>query len=106
MLKEELDKRADLQSQLFRRGFIVSSKSLDDKQGAFPFYNNFKNAELDGMHIYVHNTLNIHTAKCENVSMFLCGHCYNPFTMEHEEEKQLQRIGNSFGKADFWEKIS
>lgn len=106
MLKEELDKRADLQSQLFRRGFVVSSKSLDDKQGAFPFYNNFKSAELDGMHIYVHNTLNIHTAKCENVSMFLCGHCYNPFTMEHEEEKQLQRIGESFGKADFWEKVS
>lgn len=106
MLKEQLDKRVDLQSMLFRRGFIVSSKSLDNRQGAFPFYNNFKSAEIDGAYIYVNLLMDIHAVKCENVSMFLCGHCYNPFTMEHVEEKQLERIGASYGKADFWEKVS
>lgn len=106
MLKEKLDNRPDLQPELFRRGFIVSSKSLMDKQGYFPFYNNWKSAELESLHIYVHKTLNIHVAVCKNISLFLCGHCYNPFTMEYEEEKQLIRIGDSFGKSDFWDKVN
>ena len=106
MLKTQLDKRPDLQEQLFRRGFIMSSKSLDDKLNAFPFYGNWKAAELSGFHIYVHKTLNIHVAECESVNLFLGGHCYNPFTMEHEEEKQLHRIGESFGKPDFWNKVN
>lgn len=63
MLKELLDNRVDLQSHLFRRGFIVSSKSLSGRQGDFPFYNNFKSEALGNVHIYVHNTLDIHTAK-------------------------------------------
>lgn len=106
MLKELLDNRVDLQSHLFRRGFIVSSKSLSDRQGDFPFYSNFKSEALGNVHIYVHNTLDIHTAKVGGVNLFLCGHCYNPFTMDYEEEKQLVRIGESYGKEDFWEKVN
>ena len=106
MVKTQLDKRPDLQDQLFRRGFIMSSKSLDDQLNVFPFYGNWKVAELSGFHIYVHKTLNIHVAECESVNLFLGGHCYNPFTMEHEEEKQLHRIGESYGKPDFWNKVN
>lgn len=106
MLKDKLDVRPDLQDHLFRRGFIMSSKSLDDKLNEFPFYGNWKSAELSGFHIYVHRTLEIHILECENVSLFLGGHCYNPFTMEHDERIQLKRIGESYGKGDFWNKIN
>lgn len=106
MLKEKLDRRPDLQDGLFRRGFVMSSKSLDDRLDEFPFYGNWKSAELAGFYIYVHKTLNIHVVECEGVSLFLGGHCYNPFTMEHEEQKQLKRIGESYGKEDFWSKVN
>lgn len=106
MLKEKLDKRPDLQGSLFRRGFLMSSKSLEGRLNEFPFYGNWKSAELGDLYIYVHNSLNIYVAESKNIKLFLGGHCYNPFTMEHDEVKQLQRIGESYGKPDFWDKIS
>lgn len=106
MLKEKLDNRKDLQPMLFRRAWLVSKESLDDKLNSFPFYGNWNSADLGGIHIYVHNTLNIHHIETGGAILFLLGHCYNPFTMEYEEEKCLLRIGESLGKVDFWEKVS
>lgn len=106
MLKEKLDLRKDLQPMLFRRAWLVSKESLDDKMVSFPFYGNWKSADLGGVHIYVHDTLKIHYVETGGGKLFLCGHCYNPFTLEHEEEKCLTRIGEGFGKADFWERVS
>ena len=60
MLKELLDSRKDLQPMLFRRAWLVSRESLDDQMDAFPFYGNWKSADLGGAHLYVHNTLKIH----------------------------------------------
>lgn len=106
MLKEKLDVRKDLQPMLFRRAWLVSKKSLDTKMDSFPFYGNWKSADLGGVHIYVHDTLKIHYVEIGGGKLFLCGHCYNPFTLEHEEEKCLTRIGEGLGKADFWERVS
>lgn len=106
MLKEQLDNRKDLQPMLFRRAWLVSKESLDDKLNSFPFYGNWKSADLSGAHIYVHNTLSIHYIETGGGILFLLGHCYNPFTMEYEEEKCLLRIGESLGKEDFWDKVS
>lgn len=60
MLEEQLNSRKDLQSMLFRRGWIVSKDSLDSSMDKFPFYGNWKTADLGGYHIYVHNALKIH----------------------------------------------
>lgn len=60
MLKEKLDLRKDLQLMLFRRAWLVSKESLDEKMDSFPFYGNWKSADLGGVHIYVHDTLKIH----------------------------------------------
>ena len=46
MLKELLDRRKDLQPMLFRRAWLVSRESLDDQMDAFPFYGNWKSADL------------------------------------------------------------
>ena len=59
MLKEKLDVRKDLQPMLFRRAWLVSKESLDNKMDSFPFYGNWKSADLGGAHIYVHDTLKI-----------------------------------------------
>lgn len=106
MLKEKLDSRKDLQPMLFRRSWLISKKSLGSKMNEFPFYGNWKCVELGGIHIYGHSTQSIHSVKVGDNHIFICGHCYNPFTMEHEEEKCLTRIGNDIGKTDFWKKVS
>lgn len=106
MLEDKLNSRKDLQSMLFRRAWLVSKDSLDSQMGKFPFYGNWKQADLGTYHIYVHNALNIHQLAMDGGIIFLCGHCYNPFTMEPEEDKCLERIGESLGKDDFWEKVS
>lgn len=106
MLKEQLDNRIDLQPMLFRRGWLISKESLDDKMGEFPFYGNWKFRDLGNLHIYVHNSLDIHQIESKGNKFFLCGHCYNPFTMEHRENECLVRIAQSFGKSDFWNKVN
>ena len=60
MLKEKLDNRKDLQPMLFRRAWLVSKETLENKMECFPFYGNWKSADLGGVHIYVHDTLKIH----------------------------------------------
>ena len=105
-LKKKLDGRKDLQTMLFRRAWLISKDSLDNKMSTFPFYGNWKSVDLGVLHIYVHNTLNIHYIETKSGKFFLCGHCYNPFTMEHSEEKCLTRIAESYNMSDFWDKIS
>lgn len=73
MLKEKLDVRKDLQPMLFRRAWLVSKESLDDKMVSFPFYGNWKSADLGGVHIYVHDTLKIHYVETGGVNYFSVG---------------------------------
>ena len=68
MLKEKLDNRKDLQPMLFRRAWLVSKETLENKMECFPFYGNWKSADLGGVHIYVHDTLKIHYVETGGVN--------------------------------------
>lgn len=102
-LKEALDRRPDLQHLLFRRSFFVRKDAVNTDR--FPFYGNWKHAEKYGYNFYVHKDSQFHFAESECCCVFLIGHCYNPFTMEWNEEKQLQRISNVYGTASFQDRI-
>lgn len=105
MLKEALDKRPELQKFLFIRGFLVSDKRIESLTG-FPFYNNWNEAQKDGYYFYVHNKTGVHFASKGNVTLFLLGHCYDPFLMEIDEEKILADILNDYGTDKYYDKIS
>ena len=45
-LKKKLDGRKDLQTMLFRRAWLISKDSLDNKMSTFPFYGNWKSVEI------------------------------------------------------------
>lgn len=51
-LKKKLDGRKDLQTMLFRRAWLISKDSLDNKMSTFPFYGNWKSVDLGVLHIY------------------------------------------------------
>lgn len=110
-LVKELDKRTDLQSCLFRRAFLLTKKPMTEFVGKFPLYNNWKSVECAGYQLMTDSKYNCYTSKWDTaeggrVTAFLFGHCYNPVTKQHEETKVLTDLGQSFGKADFWDRQS
>ena len=108
IIQKMLHERPDLQDMLFRRGFLLSKQSLDEKLNDFPFYGNWSCRKIggDNYNALTHNKTGFASAIVNGTEFFIFGHCYNPFTMEWREQQQLQRIGESFGTAEFWERVS
>lgn len=102
--KSELNKRSDLQHLLFRRSFFVSKEAVSGMD-KFPFYGNWNHVEKGGYNFYVHKDNHSYFAESEQCCVFLLGHSYNPFTMEWEEDKQLQHIANAYGSNKFQDRI-
>lgn len=105
MLKEALDKRPELQKFLFIRGFLASDKKIKNIND-FPFYGNWNEKQKDGCYFYTHNKTAVHFASNDKVTLFLLGHCYDPFMMETDEEKILADILNDYGTDKYYDRIS
>lgn len=102
--KDKIGKRPDLQHLLFRRGFFVSKEDIGSTD-SFPFFGNWNHEEKCGYNFYVHKDNHLYYEESKGCCVFLIGHSYNPFTMEHEEKKQLQRIADTYGREEFQERI-
>lgn len=105
-LKSQLYSRPDLQPYLFRRGFIVSQQQFD--MNSFPFYGNWNVEKLGGYYFMTHSLAKCHHYTQGGVTHFLLGHCYNPFTMEHEEAVQLTKIAEEYekGEVQYWAAVN
>lgn len=101
-----LDNRKDLQKYLFIRGFLISKKSLSDTN-IFPFYGNWIMEERDGYFFMIHTLQKVFFVKEGDVTFFLIGHSYNPFTMEYDEKCQLEKIAAVYfsSQTDFYDAI-
>ncbi len=105
MLSEELDKKPELRKFLFIRGFLVTDDDSIKEEG-FPFYNSWNHTTVSGYQFYTHPLTGCHTYSDGNVTGFILGHAYNPFTMEIEEEKLLAHIVEHYGKDDFYQYVN
>ena len=105
MLKDALDKRPELQKFLFIRGFLVTDKKIENLDD-FPFYKNWNETQRDGYYFYTHNKTSVHFASNGKVTLFLLGHCYDPFLMEIEEERILADILKDYGTDKYYDRIS
>lgn len=105
MLKDALDKRPELQKFLFIRGFLVTDKKIENLDD-FPFYKNWNETQRDGYYFYTHNKTSVHFASNGKVTLFLLGHCYDPFLMEIEEEKILADILKDYGTDKYYDRNS
>ncbi len=105
-LKQQLDARPDLQDYLFRRGFLVSERSMN--MALYPFYANWSSIKLGRYNFLTHRLAHLHYMEHNGVTHFLLGHSYNPFTMEHEEVAQLKKIAEELesGEEAYWEAVS
>lgn len=105
MLKEAIAERSDLQKFLFIRGFLLTDKKIENLDD-FPFYGNWNETQRDGYYFYTHNKTSVHFASNGKVTLFLLGHCYDPFLMEIEEERILADILKDYGTDKYYDRIS
>ena len=104
-LKKILSEKPELQQYLFIRGFLLSTKD-DISLDKFPFYGKWNKSEIaPGYYAYTHFKQNVYSAEVGGKIFFLFGHAYNPFTMEIDENKILERIGSSYGTEDYQDRI-
>ena len=104
-LKSMLEERKDLQKYLFMRGFFLSDRSDIDLQ-SFPFYGHWKSTSIGCYTAYVHELQKVSVFEKDNRFFFLFGHAYNPFIMEIDETKILERISEAYGTSDYWERVN
>lgn len=75
---------------------------LDD----FPFYGNWSEEFRDGFWFYAHTNTRIHFASKSGRTVFLCGHCYDPYIMEYCEEKILDTICDCSNDETIYNRLS
>ena len=104
-LKQQLDNKLELQKHLFEKGYLITDNDCSDFMSQYPFYGNWNTSDVDGYHFYVYKTVNAFFQKLDDRTFFLIGHAYNPYTMEVDENKLLQYIGEVYGTNEYFERI-
>lgn len=91
MIKEILEKNVDLQQFLFIRGFLITTdKSYDINQ--FPFYGNWNCVDIKQYRILTHKKQKVYIYEKNEVTVFLIGHCLNPFDLLYDENAIIEKI--------------
>lgn len=94
-----------LQKYLYVRAFLLTDRKDLDLDG-FPFLSNWNSRKLGEKYTaYTHMWQSVAAVERDGKIFFLFGHGYNPFTMQHREEELLNRIADSYGTADYWDRI-
>ena len=103
---EMMDQYPQLQKDVFIRGFLITDQKIEDTS-RFPFYGNWNTEEHGGYFFMAHRLTGMHIHEDgQNRVFFLMGHAYNPFTMQHEEEKILAHIAQAYGTDEFMSRIN
>lgn len=99
MIEQTLARNDDLKKYLFIRGFLITEEDLKTKQNTFPFYDHWYVEQIGPFQFWIHELQKLFWLKIGDTTFFLIGHAYNPFTMDHEEEKILRKVADSFSKG-------
>lgn len=103
-LQKMIENRPDLQKYLFKRGFLLTDSTVDTN--AFPFYGHWNEVKAGKYTIYTHELQKATVFESDGKLFVLMGHAYNPFTMEAQEVGVLERIAQSYGTAEYWDRLS
>lgn len=103
--REMLEQYPQLKQDLFIRGFLVTDREIENLD-AFPFYGNWQEEIWGGWHFLTHRLTGFHIhGDDQGRVFFLLGHAYDPFAMEHEEDKLLRRLAGAYGTDSFMDRI-
>lgn len=108
MVKETLESKEYLRKYLFRRGYLLTSRS-DIDLSAYPFYGNWSGKQVTPkFHLYIHKEQHSYIHCADGVTAILIGHAYNPFSMKMDEMAILDDCVKAYrkGKKAFFEAVS
>lgn len=94
-IQEQINEYPEYRSALFEQGFILCEGKLD-LGPSFPFFQNWREVDLQGKaRLYVHHTQKAYVYENTDAVCFLLGHAYDPFSVEWDEQRILERIAES-----------
>lgn len=104
MLKNVLDQKPDIQKHLFEKGYLITDAVLQNTQ-EYPFYGNWNVTQIGDFNFWVYHTVKLYTYSSKHGTMFLIGHAYNPYTMEHDENIILEKIAAVYQTEKYFDAI-
>lgn len=104
MLKDLLDRKPNIQKHLFEKGFLITNAEIGDI-ASYPFYNNWAKSEIGGYHFWLNRSAGLFTYDFSGKTIFLIGHAYNPYTMDHEESVILEKMACAYETEGYFEQI-
>ncbi len=107
-MKAVLEENKQFREYLYCRGFLITTKRMDNL-AEYPFYGNWCESVLEeGIFVYTHKDAVHYAVQHRSTTVFLAGHAYNPYSMEHEETTILNTLAHALeeNEAAFWEKES
>lgn len=98
-LKNQLDSRSDLQMYLYCRGFLITDTRIPNE--VYPFYGNWNCYTVHNYYVYLHKLQKITIYTQDKTTYLLIGHAYNPFSLEADENKILEKLANKKNRIDY-----
>lgn len=80
-----------MQSRLFIRGFLVTNDSAIDAN-AYPFYGSWIRRTIDSFTFLIHPLQTLYYYTDRDTTLFLIGHCLNPFDSLYHEDQILAKL--------------
>ncbi len=84
---------------LYTKGFLITNQDFIEKKEIYPFYNNWRLNKIKNYWFWIHQFQKSYFFEKEDICFFLIGHAYNPFTMDYEEEKILEKMANAYQES-------
>ncbi len=99
-LEQLLDRRQELRSLVFPRGFLMTNDPYIEAQ-AYPFYGAWKRTVCFGYTFYVHPKQNLFALNDGSNGFVLIGHAFDPVSEqgESQEERLLEQISAAFAQS-------
>ncbi|WP_026572826.1 asparagine synthase-related protein [Bacillus sp. UNC438CL73TsuS30] len=106
-IEDILDNNSHLQKLLFRRGYLFTSKKMENIN-VFPFYNHWSESKIKNYYLYLHNDQKKFMVTRNNKTFVLIGHAYNPWDNISNESQILEVCADALevGKINFFSELS
>ncbi len=106
-IKNRLDNEPEYREMLFRRGYLFTSRYLENTD-RYPFYGLWEKINIQNYFLYVQKCQTFYFKEIDGVSVVLIGHAYNPFDLVCDENVLCSHLIQAYkkGMAAFFDKMS
>lgn len=107
VIKNRLDNEEKYREMLFRRGYLFTSKKIDNIN-EYPFYGIWNESIINDYYLYVQKKQTFYIQSKNNIQVIIVGHAYNPFNMMCDENEICIDLISSYENSveTYFDKVS